>query len=69
MRSLPTYEWQEDIENLENYRNGGFHPIQLNESLVDGRYSIVYKLGYGTFWQETLCLAQDPYSQCITLKD
>lgn len=56
-RSCPTYEWQDNVENLEYYRKGGFHPIKLNDSLLDGRYSIVHKLGYGSF--STVWLAKD----------
>lgn len=57
LRSFPTYDLQEGVEILENYCNDGFYPIKLDDSFLDGRYSIVHKLGYGTF--STVWLARD----------
>lgn len=51
------YRWQDDVENLEGYRPGGYHPIKLGDELCQGRYRIVHKLGYGTF--STVWLARD----------
>ncbi|KAH6845669.1 kinase-like domain-containing protein [Chaetomium sp. MPI-CAGE-AT-0009] len=44
-------------ESLYNYRPGGFHPINLGDTLQDGRYVIRNKLGYGGF--STVWLARD----------
>ena len=53
----PTYYAIDDVEQLERYRPGGNHPITLQESLNNGRYRIVHKLGHGTF--STVWRAQD----------
>ncbi|CAM1510209.1 Fc.00g005440.m01.CDS01 [Cosmosporella sp. VM-42] len=47
------YDHVEDVEVLERYRLGGFHPVSLGETLQDGRLRIVHKLGhraYSTVW-------------------
>ncbi|KAL8824482.1 MAG: hypothetical protein Q9170_008140 [Blastenia crenularia] len=51
------YNWQEDVENLERYGPGGYHPVQLGDDLDDGRYHIVHKLGNGAY--STVWLAKD----------
>jgi serine/threonine-protein kinase SRPK3 len=35
------------VEDLEHYRPGGFHPVYLGDTLNNGRYTIIHKLGYG----------------------
>ena len=55
--SGPIYEWQERVENLEEYRAGGYHPIQLGDEFSRGRYRIIGKLGYGGY--STVWLARD----------
>lgn len=54
---FPVYNWQDNVENLENYRNGGYHPVKLGDKFKDGQYQIVHKLGYGGF--STVWLARD----------
>lgn len=52
-RFRPIYNWQDDVEDLEDYRWGGYHPIRLGDDLSNRRYYIVHKLGYGrssTVW-------------------
>ncbi|KAL9125046.1 MAG: hypothetical protein Q9217_005697 [Psora testacea] len=51
------YHWQEEVENLEAYCSGGYHPIELGDEFCQGRYRIVHKLGYGSF--STVWLARD----------
>lgn len=53
------FEYIEDVENLECYRPGGYHPISIDERLHD-RYRIVHKLGHGSF--STVWLALDEAS-------
>lgn len=56
-RYLPVYERQDKVEDLENYRLGGYHPIQLGDKISDARYLVIHKLGYGNY--STVWLAQD----------
>ncbi|KAI9163468.1 Serine/threonine-protein kinase SRPK [Paramyrothecium foliicola] len=42
------YRHIEDVEQLEGYQPGGYHPVHLNDHLHD-RYRIVHKLGHGSF--------------------
>lgn len=52
-----TYQWQEDVENLDDYCKGGYHPTHIGDVHLDGRYEVVHKLGYGTY--STVWLARD----------
>jgi serine/threonine-protein kinase SRPK3 len=38
-----------DVENLEEYRIGGYHPTVIGATLHEGRYEIVHKLGFGGY--------------------
>ncbi|KAI1252328.1 hypothetical protein MGN70_006903 [Eutypa lata] len=44
-------------EDLERYKPGGFHPVNLGDTFQRGRYTIRHKLGYGGF--STVWLAYD----------
>ena len=46
-----------DTENLEKYKPGGFHPVHLGDTFLDGRYKIIHKIGAGGF--STVWLARD----------
>jgi serine/threonine-protein kinase SRPK3 len=46
----------EDVEKIERYRPGGFHPIAIGDHLHD-RYLVVHKLGFGAY--STTWLARD----------
>lgn len=46
-----------DAELLRRYRNGEYHPTHLGDTFKDGRYKILYKLGWGGF--ATVWLASD----------
>ncbi|KKK22350.1 hypothetical protein AOCH_002883, partial [Aspergillus ochraceoroseus] len=50
------YEPLEGVERLENYRPGGYHPIQIGDQF-HGRYQVVHKLGHGSY--STAWLARD----------
>lgn len=52
----PTYNAITDVESLENYIPGGYHPIMIGNVLRD-RYEVVDKLGFGGY--STVWLAQD----------
>ena len=51
------FDWHEDVEDLEQYRPGGYHPTYLGDKLYHGRYEIIHKLGYGSY--STVWLAMD----------
>ncbi|WVQ82070.1 hypothetical protein IAT38_004198 [Cryptococcus sp. DSM 104549] len=50
----------EDEEDLEDYRPGGYHPVNIGDEFNGGRYMIVRKLGWGHF--STVWLARDNQS-------
>jgi serine/threonine-protein kinase SRPK3 len=52
----------EDVENVERYRPGGYHPVRLDDDLRD-RYRIVNKLGFGAY--STVWLAWDHRAQSL----
>ncbi|KAJ3114216.1 hypothetical protein HK098_007415 [Nowakowskiella sp. JEL0407] len=37
------------VENVELYRHGGYHPVHFGDTFNNGRYTVVRKLGYGSF--------------------
>ena len=47
----------DDVEEREDYTTDGFHPVLLGDTLNDGRYRIVHKLGFGAVG--TVWLARD----------
>jgi serine/threonine-protein kinase SRPK3 len=51
------YNIMEDIENIENYKAGGFYPLHIGDELDGGRFTIVHKLGFGGF--STVWLSRD----------
>ncbi|KAL2752853.1 hypothetical protein ACRALDRAFT_1058617 [Sodiomyces alcalophilus JCM 7366] len=58
---LPTYNPISDVESLENYVPGGYHPIMIGDMLRD-RYRVVDKLGFGGY--STVWLAHDTQAKC-----
>lgn len=53
------YHYTEDVERLEMYQRGGYHPIAINDKLHT-RYRVVDKLGHGSY--STIWLARDTCS-------
>ncbi|KAG8165498.1 hypothetical protein KVR01_004050 [Diaporthe batatas] len=51
------YEFVEEVEQLERYKPGGYHPVTLSDTLHEGRYRIISKLGHGTY--STSWMARD----------
>ncbi|KAL1923560.1 uncharacterized protein VTP21DRAFT_8540 [Calcarisporiella thermophila] len=47
----------EDEEDEEDYRIGGYHPVKIGDEFKDGRYTVVRKLGWGHF--STVWLSND----------
>ncbi|RAH51089.1 kinase-like protein [Aspergillus brunneoviolaceus CBS 621.78] len=56
-RPRSQYRLMEDVEDLHRYRPGGYLPLQVGDSLADGRYQLVGKLGHGGY--STIWLARD----------
>ncbi|KAM7208132.1 Protein kinase-like domain containing protein [Naviculisporaceae sp. PSN 640] len=55
------YGYIEDVEDLERYESGGYHPIQIDDRLgINERYWIVHKLGHGSY--STVWLAVDSFT-------
>lgn len=50
------YNWIDGVERLEKHVPGGYHPAMIGD-LLDGRYRIVDKLGFGGY--STIWLCQD----------
>lgn len=60
------YGYIEDVERLEDYRPGGYHPIRIDDRLHK-RYRIVHKLGHGTFSTAWLALDEQT-SKYVAIK-
>jgi serine/threonine-protein kinase SRPK3 len=57
----------DDVEHLERYRPGGYHPTLLGDKLQDNRYEIIHKLGFGS--NSIVWLARDEKAQsCVAIK-
>jgi hypothetical protein len=44
-------------EDIGKYCAGGYHPVHISDHFQDRRYSVVGKLGFGSF--STVWLARD----------
>lgn len=70
--SKPAYAWHENVESLENYGPGGYHPVHLGDRFSAGRYEVVHKLGHGRYSTIWLCKdlqEQDWVSVKVTISD
>ncbi|GFF50223.1 serine/threonine-protein kinase SRPK [Aspergillus udagawae] len=60
------YKPLEGVERLENYRPGGYHPIEIGDQF-HGRYRAIHKLGYGSY--STTWLVRDEHcSKYVAMK-
>lgn len=50
------YHWIDEVERLEEYEPGGYHPVAIDD-LLHSRYRVIDKLGYGGY--STIWLARD----------
>lgn len=48
----------DNIEDIENYKPGGFHPVHLGD-IIYGTYKVLHKLGHGSV--STVWLAHDSH--------
>lgn len=60
------YGYIEDVETLEDYRPGGYHPIQIDDRFRK-RYRVVHKLGHGAFSTAWLALDEQT-SKYVAIK-
>lgn len=61
------YNIIDDVEDIELYAAGGFHPVDLGDELHNGRFTIIHKLGFGGY--STVWLARDRVNEkYVTLK-
>ncbi|RGP69582.1 cmgc srpk kinase [Fusarium sporotrichioides] len=44
-----THKCSIDAEPLYRHEPGGYHPLELGETLKDGRYKVLHKLGWGGY--------------------
>ena len=49
------YVWNEDVESLEDYCPGGYHPVHIGDTFSAGRYEVIHKLGHGSYSTVWLC--------------
>ena len=41
--------FEDGVESFENYRPGGFHPVHIGDKFNNERYTVINKLGAGSF--------------------
>lgn len=56
----------DNVERLEDYKPTGFHPVVIGDTLAQGRYRIIHKLGFGG--SSTIWLARNHAGKLVTLK-
>ena len=47
----------DDVDDVERYSHGGFHPMHLGDIFADGGYKVIHKRGFGG--SSTVWLARD----------
>jgi serine/threonine-protein kinase SRPK3 len=56
----------DNVENIEDYKPTGFHPVVIGDTLAQDRYRIIHKLGFGG--SSTIWLARNQTGKLVTLK-
>lgn len=56
------YHPEIDVECLEGYVPGGYHPTLIGDTFRSGRYTVIHKLGFGGY--STIWLAWDEQRRC-----
>src|ERR1700733_10118486 len=61
----------DEIEDIEDYHPGGYHPISIGDTFDHGRFRVLHKLGFGGY--STVWLARDQWEgggrrRIVTLK-
>lgn len=46
---------QDEVENLDEYQEGGHHPVHIHDRLGTQRYRVIHKLGHGAYGTVWLC--------------
>lgn len=65
-QDLPEEENDSEDEGIEDYKLGGYHPVHIGE-VLNGRYVIIQKLGWGHF--STVWLSKDfKYNNYVAIK-
>ncbi|PLB46176.1 kinase-like protein [Aspergillus steynii IBT 23096] len=64
----PPFEYVpiEGVERLEGYQPGGYHPIEIGD-VLQTRYRVVHKLGFGTYSTTWLC-RDDQHEKYVAVK-
>lgn len=53
-----------ESEDEEDYRIGGYHPVEVGDTFNDGRYRVLQKLGWGHFSTVWLCYDKKAKRHC-----
>ncbi|EWZ96953.1 CMGC/SRPK protein kinase [Fusarium oxysporum f. sp. lycopersici MN25] len=61
------YRCDVDAEPMHRYRPGGYHPVALGDSLSDGRYKVLHKLGWGSY-STTWAAKDQTHDRYVALK-
>lgn len=51
------------VEEWDEYRPGGYHPVEMGDRYGDGRYEVVQKLGHGRRSTVWLCLDAEAHRE------
>ncbi|KAI1817324.1 kinase-like protein [Poronia punctata] len=54
----------DQVEDIENYCPGGFAPLSIGDVIGGGKYTIVYKLGFGGIAMVWLCYDEEERKWC-----